>query len=71
METNNDMLALLQKAWKDNDSKIFVIKPEQEKEIKQIISSRRNTQLENLEQSLHACFLRHCAVLPASPIELE
>ncbi len=48
MDTNNDMLALLQKAWKDNDSKIFVIKPEQEKEIKQIISSRRNTQLEKL-----------------------
>lgn len=43
MDTNNDMLALLQKAWKDNDSKIFVLKPEQEKEIKQIISSRRNT----------------------------
>lgn len=48
MDTNNDMLALLQKAWKDNDSKIFVIKPKQEKEIKQIISSRRNTQLEKL-----------------------
>ncbi|MBR0072306.1 MAG: hypothetical protein IJP95_00580 [Bacteroidales bacterium] len=62
MDTNNDMLALLQKAWKDNDSKIFVIKPEQEKEIKQIISSRRNTQLEKLFWN-KACMLVICGIV--------
>ena len=62
METNNNMLELLQKAWTDNDSKIFVIKPEQEKEFKQIISSRRNTQLEKLFWN-KACMLVFCGIV--------
>ncbi len=63
METNNDgMLALLQKACADNDSKIFVIKPEQEKEIKQIIRSRRKTQLEKLFRN-KACILVFCGIV--------
>lgn len=59
---NSDILELLGKAWNDKDGKIVIITPNQEEEIRQLIRSRRNTQIDKLFRN-KAFMLAFCGIV--------
>lgn len=65
METKNDnrdVMELLEKAWNEKEGKIVVILPEQDKKIRQLIRSGRNTQCDKLFRN-KAIMLIFCSIV--------
>ncbi|MBR4199300.1 MAG: hypothetical protein IKQ94_11075 [Bacteroidales bacterium] len=65
METKNDnrdVMELLEKAWNEKEGKIVVILPEQDKKIRQLIRSGRNTQCDRLFRN-KAIMLVFCGIV--------